>query len=145
MRINADNMNNTKVRGVEIEIVGQVTYLRRIISTSGYTTNEKESTTSFCNSQTNLEEQNTQNINKNQNLNSNVKSVFLHGSETWRSTVTSTKTIQVFINRCLQNIIEIKWPERTHGKGPKKNWSPLQYQQENGGGLATHSGWKTQT
>ena len=49
-------------------------------------------------------------------FNSNVKSVLLYGSETWRSTAASTKTIQVLINRCLRNITGIKWPEKISNK-----------------------------
>ena len=42
-------------------------------------------------------------------LNTNVKSVLLYGSE--NSRVTKTHKLQTFINRCLRNILNIKWPE----------------------------------
>ncbi|RUS86029.1 hypothetical protein EGW08_006183 [Elysia chlorotica] len=44
-------------------------------------------------------------------FNSNVKSVLLYGSETWRTTKTNTQKLQTFINRCLRNILNIRWPE----------------------------------
>ena len=44
-------------------------------------------------------------------FNSNVKSVLLYGSETWRITKTSTQKLQTFTNRCLRNILNIRWPE----------------------------------
>nr|KAG5692410.1 hypothetical protein BaRGS_032463 [Batillaria attramentaria] len=43
-------------------------------------------------------------------FNSNVKSVLLYGSETWRTTKTGSHRLQTFINRCLRNILNIKYP-----------------------------------
>nr|KAG5689255.1 hypothetical protein BaRGS_006375 [Batillaria attramentaria] len=43
-------------------------------------------------------------------FNSNVKSVLLYGSETWRTTKTSSHKLQTFINRCLRNILNIRYP-----------------------------------
>ena len=43
-------------------------------------------------------------------FNTNVKSVLLYGSETWRVTKTNTHKLQTFINRCLRNILNIRWP-----------------------------------
>ena len=43
-------------------------------------------------------------------FNSNVKSVLLYGSETWRLTTTTISKVQTFINKCLQRIINIHWP-----------------------------------
>ena len=42
---------------------------------------------------------------------SNVKSVLLYGSETWRKTKTMLQKIQTFINTCLRCIYNIGWPE----------------------------------
>ena len=39
--------------------------------------------------------------------NSNVKSVLLYGSETWRTTKQLQRKIQVFINNCLRRIFNI--------------------------------------
>ena len=44
-------------------------------------------------------------------FNTNVKSVLLYGSETWRVTKTNTNKLQTFTNRCLRNILKIRWPE----------------------------------
>nr|KAG5694297.1 hypothetical protein BaRGS_032015 [Batillaria attramentaria] len=43
-------------------------------------------------------------------FNSNVKSVLLYGSETWRTTKTGSHRLQTFINRCLRNILNIRYP-----------------------------------
>ena len=43
---------------------------------------------------------------------SNVKSVLLYGSETWRVIKNSSNKIQTFINKCLQRILNVKWFDR---------------------------------
>jgi hypothetical protein len=42
---------------------------------------------------------------------SNVKSVLLYGCETWKSTTKIRRSMQVFINRCLRKILQIRWPD----------------------------------
>lgn len=44
-------------------------------------------------------------------FNSNVKSVLLYGSETWKVTESITRPLQTFVNRCLRRIMGIWWPE----------------------------------
>ena len=39
-------------------------------------------------------------------------SVLLYGSETWRTTKSSTKRVQTFVNRCLRKILNIYWPQK---------------------------------
>ena len=43
-------------------------------------------------------------------FNSNVKSIILYGSETWRTTKKTTRKVQTFMNNCLRRI-QIQWPE----------------------------------
>ena len=40
---------------------------------------------------------------------SNVKFVLMYGSETWRVTSISSKKTQTFINKCLRQILHLKW------------------------------------
>ena len=42
---------------------------------------------------------------------SNVKSVLLYGSETWKVAKTTISKLQVFVNCCLRRILNIHWPE----------------------------------
>jgi hypothetical protein len=49
-------------------------------------------------------------------FNTNVKSVLLYGSETWRTTVTTIKRVQTFINTCLRKILQIRWPDTISNK-----------------------------
>ncbi|KAL9978171.1 hypothetical protein ACROYT_G015662 [Oculina patagonica] len=44
-------------------------------------------------------------------FNTNVKSVLLYGSETWRVTKANSAKLQTFINKCLRSIMGIHWPE----------------------------------
>ena len=49
-------------------------------------------------------------------INSNVKSVLLYGSETWRETSSTIKSLQVFVNKCLRNIIGFRWSNTINNK-----------------------------
>ncbi|CAG9124945.1 unnamed protein product [Plutella xylostella] len=42
-------------------------------------------------------------------FNACVKTVLLYGCETWKKTVQTTIKLQVFLNRCLRNILGIRW------------------------------------
>ncbi|VDP33769.1 unnamed protein product [Schistosoma mattheei] len=44
-------------------------------------------------------------------LNTNVKAVLPYGAETWRTTTTTIKKVQVFIHGCLRKILNIRWPD----------------------------------
>ncbi|VDO58708.1 unnamed protein product [Schistosoma margrebowiei] len=44
-------------------------------------------------------------------FNTNVKAVLLYGAETWRTTTTTIKKVQVLINSCLRKILNIHWPD----------------------------------
>ncbi|VDO54457.1 unnamed protein product [Schistosoma margrebowiei] len=39
------------------------------------------------------------------------QSVLLYGAETWRTTTTTIKKVQVFINGCLRKILSTHWPD----------------------------------
>ena len=43
---------------------------------------------------------------------SNVLSVLLYGSSSWKITEAVTRRLQVFVNRCLRNIFRIFWPNK---------------------------------
>ena len=42
----------------------------------------------------------------------NVKSVLLYGSETWKTTKSLQSKLQVFVNKCLRYILKIWWPNK---------------------------------
>lgn len=43
-------------------------------------------------------------------FNTNVKLLLLNGAETWRTTMTTTNKVEIFINTCLRKILQIRWP-----------------------------------
>jgi len=45
-------------------------------------------------------------------FNTNVKSVLLYACETWKSTNQITSRLQIFINKCLRRIMNIKWTDK---------------------------------
>ena len=45
-------------------------------------------------------------------FNTNVKSVLLYGSETWKTTKSLQSKLQVFVNKCLRYILKIWWPNK---------------------------------
>jgi len=46
----------------------------------------------------------------------NVKSVLLYGSKTWKETKTVTRPLQTFINCYLRHSLAISWPDRISNK-----------------------------
>jgi hypothetical protein len=55
------------------------------------------------------------NINLRTNLRifeTNVKSLLLYGSDTWKQTKKNEQDLQAFINKCLRQILNIRCPER---------------------------------
>ncbi|VDP42392.1 unnamed protein product [Schistosoma curassoni] len=44
-------------------------------------------------------------------FNTNAKAVLLYGAETWRTTTTTIKKVQAFINSCLRKILNNHWPD----------------------------------
>ena len=121
MRINASSDSKTKVKGAEIEDVQEFTYLGSIVSTSGGTDEDirarkRKAQQAFAILKPVWRSKALRLKTKIRIFNSNVKSVLLYGSETWRLTVASSKTIQIFINRCLKNITGIKWPTKISNK-----------------------------
>jgi len=50
-------------------------------------------------------------------FNTNVKSVILYGSETWRVTKATSNKLQPFVNKCLRSILGIHWPQGIRNEG----------------------------
>ena len=116
MRMNVTNPSKFKIKEEELEDVTSFTYLGSIISNDGGTDKDikcrigkaaavfKSLKPIWTSSQISL---NT----KLKIFNSNVKSVLLYASETWRITKASIHRLQTFTNRCLRNILKIIWQD----------------------------------
>jgi hypothetical protein len=46
-------------------------------------------------------------------FNTNVKSVLLYACETWKTTNQITRRLQVFLNKFLRRIMDVKWTDKT--------------------------------
>nr|KAG5698293.1 hypothetical protein BaRGS_016995 [Batillaria attramentaria] len=115
MRVNHKQHNPIQLHQEDIKEVDKFTYLGSVVSKDGGTDEDIKSRTNKARHafrtlrpiwrSTALSLRNKIRI-----FNSNVKSVLLYGSETWRTTKTSSHKLQTFINRCLRNILNIRYP-----------------------------------
>nr|KAG5690895.1 hypothetical protein BaRGS_028927 [Batillaria attramentaria] len=115
MRVNHKQHNPIQLHQEDIKEVDKFVYLGSVVSKDGGTDEDIKSRTNKARHafrtlrpiwrSTALSLRNKIRI-----FNSNVKSVLLYGSETWRTTKTSSHKLQTFINRCLRNILNIRYP-----------------------------------
>jgi hypothetical protein len=112
MRVTATNSESLYVKDNLIERVIQFNCLGSIVDESGDTetdvaTRIQKALTVFIGELRKVWNSRAYSIGKKLRLfSSNVKSVLLHGCETWKD----TKQLQVFINKCRRRILRIFWP-----------------------------------
>lgn len=115
IRINSNASEQIMINNLGIEDVTSFTYLGSIINITGRTgenilarIGKAHSTFNTLASIWRSREITT--TNKIRIFNSNIKSVLLYGSETWRMIEKRESKLQTFINRCLRRILGIYWP-----------------------------------
>ncbi|KAL8596941.1 hypothetical protein ACOMHN_027887 [Nucella lapillus] len=116
LRFNNQQQDPVRLQQEEIKEVEKFTYLGSVVSKDGGADDDIKSRISkarhaFKTLQPIWQSSALSLHNKIRIFNTNVKSVLLYGSETWRTTKTNRKKLQTFINRCLRNILNIRWPE----------------------------------
>ncbi|KAL8566568.1 hypothetical protein ACOMHN_054790 [Nucella lapillus] len=116
LRFNNQQQDPVRLQQEEIKGVEKFTYLGSVVSKDGGADDDIKSRISkarhaFKTLQPIWQSSALSLHNKIRIFNTNVKSVLLYGSETWRTTKTNRKKLQTFINRCLRNILNIRWPE----------------------------------
>ncbi|XP_056017320.1 uncharacterized protein LOC130053779 [Ostrea edulis] len=121
MKINTAQTKKLQIRHKEVENIEEFTYLGSIISTTGGTDEDikarkRKAQQAFAMLKPVWRSTTLRTSTKLRLFNSNVKSVLLYGSETWRETSASIKTLQVFLNRCLRNILGARWPDTISNK-----------------------------
>ncbi|XP_045504190.1 uncharacterized protein LOC123700870 [Colias croceus] len=117
MRTEGTNQQPLTLGPEQIKRVQQFTYLGSVVSNAGGT--EEDITSRIAKARATFaqlrpiwqSEVLTRGV-KFKIFRSNVKSVLLYGSETWRVTKDISQKIQVFVNRCLRQILRIHWPEK---------------------------------
>ena len=116
-KINASNETPITVQGEALEEVDSFTYLGSILDKHGGTDADvrtrigkaraafKQLSNVWGSSEISI-------ATKIRLFNTLIKPILLYGAETWRTTVTTMKKIQVFINTCLRRILKIRWPNK---------------------------------
>jgi hypothetical protein len=143
MRVNSKQQDPVQLHQENIKEVEKFVYLGSVVSKDGGTDKDIKSRINKARHTFNI----LQLIwrltalslhNKIQIFNTNVKSVLLYGSETWRVTKTNTHKLQTFTNRCLRNIFNIRWPETPspmNNYGTKQSQPQLRLRSENENGV----------
>ena len=116
MRVNNKNQDPVKLHHEEIKKVDKFVYLGSVVIKDGGTDEDIKSRINKARHVFKILRQIWRSKplsvrNKIRVFNTNVKSFLLYGSETWRVTITITHKLQSFTNRCLRNILNIRWPK----------------------------------
>lgn len=116
MRMNNKQNTPIQLNGENIRETDKFTYLGSIVSKDGGADNDVKSRTNKARHAFNTLRQiwnsKALSINtKTRIFNTNVKSVLLYGSETWKVTKTINNKLQSFVNKCLRHILNIRWPD----------------------------------
>ena len=117
LKVNATSTSPITLEGEALEEVDSFTYLGSIVDMQGGTdadvkTRINKARVAFLQLKNIWGSRDLSVNTKIRIFNTNVKSVLLYGAETWRTTVTTTKRIQTFINNCLRRILHIRWPDK---------------------------------
>ena len=117
LRINPGSRQGIHIEGQAIEDVDHFTYLGSIVSKTGGTEEDIKARIgkarhAFATMRPVWNNRNIHWKTKIRLFNSNVKTVLLYGAETWRRTKRLDQSLQVFINKCLRQILRIRWPEK---------------------------------
>ena len=116
MRIGVRQQEPLELHEEAVERVSEFTYLGSIINETGGTDEDitariRKAQSAFSMLMPVWKEKCIRLQTKLRIFDTNVKSVLLYGSETWRSTKLLIKKLQTFINKCLRRILNIRWPE----------------------------------
>jgi len=114
MSVNISNMQKFRLEETEIEEVGSFVYLGSVVSESGGTEEDvasriKKANGVFVQLHPVWRNLNISKEDKIRIFNTNVKSVLLYACETWKTTNQITRRLQIFVNKCLRRIVNIKW------------------------------------
>ena len=117
MKINAKQQTPITLEGENLKEVNTFTYLGSVVSSTGGTDEDVKARIgkarhAFITLRPVWKSTNISTKTKLRIFNSNVKSVLLYGSETWRVTKAISQKLQTFINSCLRQIYSIRWPDK---------------------------------
>ena len=135
MRLNTTIQDPVKIDDQQIEDVKTFTYLGGIVTTEGGCDQDINSRLGKAKQQFRRLKKiwNTSKFSVQTKLrlfNSLIVSVLTYGSETWKTTERDKKKLDTFQNRCLRNILRVRWPEKIsneelHVRARAKNISTI--------------------
>jgi hypothetical protein len=117
MTVNTSNTQKFRLKNTEIEEVGSFVYLRNVESENGGTEEDVASRIEkadgvFVQLYPVWRHRNISKRVKIRIFNTNVKSVLLYACENWKTTNQITRRLQIFVNKCLRRIKNIKWTDK---------------------------------
>ena len=117
LRINTDSCAPITVNGKPVNEVNSFVYLGSVVDAQGGTDKDisariNKARASFVTLKKLWSSKEISIATKLRIFNSNVKSILLYGSETWRVTKSLQQKIQVFVNSCLRQLFKIRWPDK---------------------------------
>ena len=121
LKVNSTQPAKVQLKGKYIEENNKFTYLGSVVTDKEGTDEDVKNRTgkakhAFSILKTVWNTPSFSTRNKIRIFNTNVKSVLLYGSETWRVTKTTTRVLQTFINKCLRYILKTKRQDKTTKK-----------------------------
>ncbi|VDO81178.1 unnamed protein product [Schistosoma margrebowiei] len=116
VKYNTENSNPITLHGETLENIESFTYLGSIIdeqvgSNADVKARIVKATVAFLQLKNIWNSKQLSTNIKVRIFDANVKAVLLYGAETWRTTTTTIKKVQVSINSCLHKILNIHWPD----------------------------------
>ena len=122
MRYNAKDQTPLSIDGKDVEDVDSFTYLGVIVNKTGGA--EQDITARFGKARSSFNKvwkSSQYSIRtKTRIFNSNVLTVLLYGSETWRMTKRDEDKLDSFQHKCLRKILKIHWPMKVTNKEDRK-------------------------
>ena len=121
MKINAKRKQSIKIKDTNLEEVEEFTYLGSIVNIECGTDVDVKNRINKARVIVNIlgKVWSAKNISRGTKMiffNSNVKSVLLYGTETWRTAKAVLSKIQRFINYCLRKIMNIQWFDKVRNE-----------------------------
>jgi flagellum-specific peptidoglycan hydrolase FlgJ len=121
LKCNISNESHIKINDDLIEEVEDFTYLGSVVDKTGGTEKDikariMKARTAFVLLKNIWRAKDIKIHTKIRIFNTNVKSVLLYGSETWKMTKTLQHKLQIFVNNCLRRILNIRWQDKVRNE-----------------------------
>ena len=135
LKANTSNKDPVLIQGQALEEVSSFTYLGSTVDSSGGTDLDVQARigkarTAFVMLETIWKQGNISLTTKLRLFNSNVKTVLLYGGETWKTSKHVLNKLQVFVNKCLRRILNVRWPDKIRNEELWKRTNQVPIEEE---------------